>query len=80
MSRSALLAIVLFAFVGALQESAKASDWNGHQQIDFNVGGRGALLVAPKNLAPGKYWTWRAEFFGIDPQADITTSRTPRRL
>lgn len=66
-----LLSMMLCAFIIARPELAKGGEWNGYEQIDFNVGGRGALLVVPKKPAPGKYWIWRTEFFGIDPQADI---------
>ena len=66
-----LLTIALGAVIAALPEVAKGGDWNGYEKIDFSVGGRGALLVVPKQPAPGKHWIWRTEFFGIDPQADI---------
>ena len=46
-------------------------EWNGYEIVKFQVGGRGGLLVIPKEPAPGKHWIWRTEFFGIDPQADI---------
>ena len=46
-------------------------EWNGYEQHNFNVGGRGALLVIPKKPAEGNPWIWRTEFFGVDPQADI---------
>lgn len=50
---------------------ATGGQWNGYEQMDFNLGGRAALLVVPKKPAPGKHWIWRTEFFGVDPQADI---------
>jgi len=66
-----LLTIALCALITALPEVAKGDDWNGYEKTDFSVGGRGALLVVPKQPAPGKHWIWRTEFFGIAPQADI---------
>jgi pimeloyl-ACP methyl ester carboxylesterase/lysophospholipase L1-like esterase len=51
--------------------SVKSSTWNGHERLDFQLGGRAALLVRPKAPAPGNPWIWRTEFFGHEPQADI---------
>jgi pimeloyl-ACP methyl ester carboxylesterase len=50
----------------------KTSDWNGYEKLDFEVAGRAALLVKPKSPAPGNPWIWRTEFFGHEPQGDIT--------
>ncbi|MDB6077716.1 MAG: alpha/beta hydrolase fold [Akkermansiaceae bacterium] len=47
------------------------SDWQGFDRIDFTSAGRPALLVSPKDPAPGNPWIWRTEFFGHEPQADI---------
>jgi pimeloyl-ACP methyl ester carboxylesterase len=47
------------------------SDWKGFERRDFNVDGRAALLVLPKEAAPGRPWIWRTEFFGHEPQADL---------
>ena len=69
--RGVLLSMTLCAFITTRPELAIAGEWNGYEQIDLNVGGRGALLVVPKKPAPGKHWIWRTEFFGVDPQADI---------
>lgn len=65
------LALCASAWLAVSSGVATAGQWNGYEQLDFNVGGRGALLVVPKTPAPGKHWIWRTEFFGIDPQADI---------
>ena len=65
------LALCASAWLAVAPGVATGGQWNGYEQIDFNVGGRGALLVVPKTPAPGKHWIWRTEFFGIDPQADI---------
>ncbi len=49
----------------------KVSEWSGYERLDFEVGGRAALLVRPKAPAPGAPWIWRTEFFGHEPQGDI---------
>jgi len=51
--------------------SVKHSQWEGFDRIDFDSCGRPALLVFPKEPAPGDPWIWRMEFFGHEPQADI---------
>jgi len=45
--------------------------WEGYDRHDFHVDGRAALVVAPKEQAPGRPWVWRARFFGHEPQADV---------
>ena len=55
----------------AAPAGVQKGEWNGYEQHNFNVGGRGALLVIPKKPAEGNPWIWRTEFFGVDPQADI---------
>jgi len=47
------------------------SDWRGFDRYDFEVDGTKALVVAPKTVAPGKPWIWRAEFFDHRPETDI---------
>jgi pimeloyl-ACP methyl ester carboxylesterase/lysophospholipase L1-like esterase len=54
-----------------IADSAKVSDWNGYERLDFTVDGRPALLVRPKVAAKGKPWIWRTEFFGHEPQGDL---------
>lgn len=56
----------------SLLKEAKTSDWNGYERIDFKISGRAGLLVKPKSPAPGKPWIWRTEFFGHEPQADLS--------
>ncbi len=48
-----------------------AETWQGWEKISFEVDGRNAFLIAPKQAAMGKPWIWRTEFFGHEPQADI---------
>lgn len=52
-------------------EGAKMSEWNGFARADFQIDGRGCIVVAPKEVATGKPWIWRARFFGHEPQTDI---------
>ena len=49
----------------------RTSHWNGFEKLDFDVAGRAALLVKPKQAATGAPWVWRTEFFGHEPQADL---------
>lgn len=52
-------------------EDAKMGEWNGYARTDFKLDGRSCIVVAPKALAAGKPWIWRARFFGQEPQTDI---------
>ncbi len=52
-------------------EGAKMSEWNGFARADFQLDGRACIVVAPKEVAVGKPWIWRARFFGHEPQTDI---------
>lgn len=58
---------------GAQEKEAApvVSEWNGWKRLDFLSYGRKALLVVPKQPAPGNPWIWRTEFFGHEPQADL---------
>ncbi len=47
------------------------SQWNGFGRVDFEVAGRPCLVVFPQQVAAGKPWIWRTEFFGHEPQADL---------
>jgi pimeloyl-ACP methyl ester carboxylesterase len=51
--------------------AVQRSVWNGFERLDFTVAGRACTLVVPANVAPGRPWIWRTEFFGHEPQADI---------
>eukprot|EP01035_Chromulina_nebulosa_P037210 gene37210-50207_t len=51
--------------------TTKRAEWNGYVRLDFTVEGRPALVVVPKEPAPGRPWIWRTEFFGHEPQADL---------
>lgn len=52
-------------------EGAKMGEWKGFARVDFTIDGRACLVVAPKQVAEGRPWIWRARFFGHEPQADI---------
>lgn len=45
--------------------------WQGYRQLRFQLAGRDAWLVEPREAAEGKPWIWRMEFFGHEPQADL---------
>ena len=51
--------------------SGQKSQWNGYDRYDFAVDGRPCLVVVQKR-PPGKPWIWRTEFFGHEPQADLS--------
>ena len=53
------------------EDQVTQSVWNGYQRLDFTVDGRPCLLVAPAQVAPGRPWIWRTEFFDVEPQADL---------
>jgi len=40
----------------------KKSKWKGYTKTDFKVGEYAAYVVAPKSIAQGKPWVWRARF------------------
>ncbi len=61
----------VICLLSALGTNLFAAQWNGYEQLDFQVDGRQCLLVQPTTAAPGKPWIWRTEFFGHEPQADI---------
>ncbi|WP_063510446.1 alpha/beta fold hydrolase [Paenibacillus gorillae] len=51
--------------------SAVKGIWKGYERYDFTVNGREALVVSPKEAAPGNPWVWRAEFFDAFSQVDM---------
>ncbi|MBQ6254206.1 MAG: prolyl oligopeptidase family serine peptidase [Bacteroidales bacterium] len=46
------------------------STWEGCDRYDFKVEGRDALVVIPKEAAPGRPWIWRPAFFAAFPSVD----------
>ena len=51
--------------------SCRGETWQGWEKVSFQVDGRTAFLIVPKNPAEGNPWIWRTEFFGHQPQADL---------
>jgi pimeloyl-ACP methyl ester carboxylesterase len=47
------------------------SSFRGFDQYDFDLDGVPCRVVAPKQVADGKPWVWRARFWGHKPQFDI---------
>lgn len=47
------------------------SSWEGFDRYDFEVNGKPATVVVPKQALPGKPWLWRGEFFGAFANADV---------
>lgn len=74
-ARQILSALMLPFYLGIALLSTSvcctAQTWEGWERIDFEVDGRKAFLIAPKEAATGRPWIWRTEFFGHEPQADI---------
>jgi hypothetical protein len=49
----------------------RLSDYHGYDRYDFTVDGCDALVVTPHQVAQGKPWIWRAEFFDHRPETDL---------
>ncbi len=45
--------------------------WQGYDRFDFVLDGRPCVVVAPRQVAPGTPWVWRASFFGERPEVDL---------
>ena len=75
------LVVVLIAFAAVMirlpaanvgtAPALQLSKWNGFDRVDFVLAGRPCLVVFPNQVAPGKPWIWRTEFFGHEPQTDL---------
>jgi pimeloyl-ACP methyl ester carboxylesterase len=79
MIRSTLTGL-LFIAIGALAATAPAatpafpgnrSDYHGYGRYDLVVDGCPTTVVVPCDVAAGKPWIWRAEFFDAFPQVDL---------
>jgi pimeloyl-ACP methyl ester carboxylesterase len=46
------------------------SEWSGYDRFSFDCDGRPATVVAPHQVARGRPWLWRGEFFGAFPDVD----------
>ena len=47
------------------------SDWHGFDRYDFEVDGKGVVVVVPEDAAAGRPWAWHGEFFGHKPEPDV---------
>ena len=65
-----LLPVSLFAQVGASAYPGTKSQWEGCDRYDFAVSGRDAIVVVPKQAAPGRPWIWRPAFFDAFASVD----------
>ncbi|MEI8012841.1 MAG: hypothetical protein WCI27_10265, partial [Candidatus Omnitrophota bacterium] len=45
--------------------------WRGYDCYKFDYDGRKCTVIAPKKIASGKPWIWRAEFFDLRPEIEI---------
>ncbi len=63
--------VLLSPLLHAMNPGVTESDWHDWKRLDFVVEGRPALLICPKDPAPGRPWIWRTEFFGQFAQADL---------
>jgi lysophospholipase L1-like esterase/pimeloyl-ACP methyl ester carboxylesterase len=65
---------VSFLLIAAPVEAAsfpgKKSLFHSFDRYDFEHNGRRSIIVAPKKVAEGRPWVWRARFFGHEPQTD----------
>ena len=68
--RLLLLLTLCFATLGA-EFPGTISEWNGYDRYDFQIAGRNAHVVAPRQITPGRPWIWRARFWGHEPQTDL---------
>ncbi|MBL8819073.1 MAG: prolyl oligopeptidase family serine peptidase [Planctomyces sp.] len=50
----------------------RISSWFGYERRDLEIDGHAAIIVSPRVVAEGSPWIWRTEFFGHEPQADIS--------
>ncbi|MEN8661590.1 MAG: prolyl oligopeptidase family serine peptidase, partial [Lentimonas sp.] len=67
-----LLAVALHAENQSdAQWPGEEASFHGFTQHNFKIDGLNCKIVAPKKIAAGKPWIWRARFFGHEPQVDI---------
>lgn len=74
---SRVLALV-FLLILCINYSVRSQTYPGEKSLyhsydryDFMFNGRPSIIVAPKFVAEGKPWIWRARFFTHAPQVDI---------
>jgi lysophospholipase L1-like esterase/pimeloyl-ACP methyl ester carboxylesterase len=54
-----------------LPKGFTVSNFHGYACADFSLNNRACKVVAPKVVAEGSPWIWRARFWGHEPQTDI---------
>ena len=54
-----------------LPEGFPVSNFHGYACAEFTFNKRACKVVAPKVVADGSPWIWRARFWGHEPQTDI---------
>ncbi len=64
------LLILLPLSLAAQEYPGEKSSWEGCDRYDFKVEDRDAMVVVPKEAAPGNPWIWRPAFFGAFPSVD----------
>ena len=64
---SCLFLTVVSTYAGI---EGKKSKWKGYTKTDFKVGEYAAYVVAPKSIAQGKPWVWRARFPNFHTEID----------
>jgi lysophospholipase L1-like esterase/pimeloyl-ACP methyl ester carboxylesterase len=48
----------------------RKTEWKGFDRYDFEMDGKPAIVVAPKQPLAGRPWIWRGEFFGTAAEPD----------
>jgi hypothetical protein len=66
-----LCAWVYLCAASQLLADGKIGSYNGFESHSFQVDGCDCIVVAPKTIASGRPWIWRAEFFNAFPQIDL---------
>ena len=66
-----LSALAPFAAAAEREYPGTKGQWQGFDCYNFTFEDRAAIVVVPKETAPGAPWIWRARFFGHEPQTDI---------
>ena len=64
-----LLPLLLLAVPPARAQTGQ--DYHGYAREDFEVAGRAAILVSPKEAHPDRPWIWRARFFDHQAAPDL---------
>src|SRR5688572_22877284 len=51
---------------------AEHNKWHGYDIVEFKFRGANAKIVLPENPHESKHWIWRTQFWGEEPQVDIS--------